>query len=114
MEVSASVRDNFIHIVNDIFPNLTTEDPLYNVIALSSILVVSAVIYIIARLLVRPQIASWVYKSNNLWDNALQQHGFFRRLMHLFPALFIYLTTITSKKKNNLLCFLFSIDIIIW
>jgi len=22
MEVSASVRDNFIHIVNDIFPNL--------------------------------------------------------------------------------------------
>ena len=93
MEVSASVRDNFIHIVNDIFPNLTTEDPLYNVIALSSILVVSAVIYIIARLLVRPQIASWVYKSNNLWDNALQQHGFFRRLMHLFPALFIYLTT---------------------
>ena len=39
MEVSASVRDNFIHIVNDIFPNLTTEDPLYNVIALSSILV---------------------------------------------------------------------------
>ncbi len=93
MEVSASVRDNFIHLVNDIFPNLTTEDPLYNVIALSSILVVSAVIYIIARLLVRPQIARWVYKSNNLWDNALQQHGFFRRLMHLFPALFIYLTT---------------------
>ena len=29
------------------------------------------------------------HKSNNLWDNALQQHGFFRRLMHLFPALFI-------------------------
>jgi miniconductance mechanosensitive channel len=93
MEVSSSIRDTFIHFVKDVFPSLTTEDPLYNVLALGAILVISALIYIIARLLVRPQIASWVYKSNNRWDNALQEHGFFRRLMHLFPALFIYIAT---------------------
>lgn len=93
MEVSSSVRGTFVHLVKDVFPSLTTEDPLYNVIALASILLVALVIYIIARLVVRPQIASWVYKTNNLWDNALQEHGFFRRLMHLFPALFIFLIT---------------------
>ena len=93
MEVSSSIRDTFIHFVKDVFPSLTTEDPLYNVLALGAILVISTLIYIIARLLVRPQIASWVYKSNNRWDNALQEHGFFRRLMHLFPALFIYIAT---------------------
>jgi miniconductance mechanosensitive channel len=93
MEMSSSVRDTFVHYVKDLFPNLTTEDPLFNVLALSTILVVSAFIYIIARLLIRPQIANWVYKSNNRWDNALQEHGFFRRLMHLFPALFIYIAT---------------------
>lgn len=93
MEVSSSVRGTFIHLVNDVFPSLTTEDPLYNFIALASILVVACIIYVIARLVVRPQIASWVYKTNNQWDNALQEHGFFRRLMHLFPALFIYLVT---------------------
>ncbi|WP_338518757.1 mechanosensitive ion channel family protein [Alteromonas gracilis] len=93
MEVSSSIRDTFIHFVKDVFPSLTTEDPLYNVLALGAILVISALIYIIARLLVRPQIASWVYKTNNRWDNALQEHGFFRRLMHLFPALFIYIAT---------------------
>ncbi|GFD90961.1 membrane protein [Tenacibaculum sp. KUL152] len=93
MEVSSSIRDTFIHLIKDIFPSLTTEDPLYNVLALSGILFVSALIYIIARLLIRPQIANWVYKSNNRWDNALQEHGFFRRLMHLFPALFIYIAT---------------------
>ncbi|GMM69890.1 mechanosensitive ion channel [Alteromonas sp. MTD1] len=93
MEMSSSIRDTFIHYVKDLFPNLTTEDPLFNVLALSTILVVSAFIYIIARLLIRPQIANWVYKSNNRWDNALQEHGFFRRLMHLFPALFIYIAT---------------------
>ncbi len=87
MEVSASVRDHFIHLVKDVFPNLTTEDPLYNLLALGSILFVAILIYVVARLLVRPQIANWVYKSNNKWDNALQEHGFFRRLMHLFPAL---------------------------
>ena len=93
MEMSSSIRDTFVHYVKDLFPNLTTEDPLFNVLALSTILVVSAFIYIIARLLIRPQIANWVYKSNNRWDNALQEHGFFRRLMHLFPALFIYIAT---------------------
>lgn len=93
MEMSSSIRDTFVHYVKDLFPNLNTEDPLFNVLALSTILVVSAFIYIIARLLIRPQIANWVYKSNNRWDNALQEHGFFRRLMHLFPALFIYIAT---------------------
>ena len=93
MEMSSSIRDTFVHYVKDLFPNLTTEDPLFNVLALSTILVVSAFIYIIARLLIRPQIANWVYKSSNRWDNALQEHGFFRRLMHLFPALFIYIAT---------------------
>jgi len=93
MEMSSSIRDTFVHYVKDLFPNLTTEDPLFNVLALSTILVISAFIYIIARLLIRPQIANWVYKSNNRWDNALQEHGFFRRLMHLFPALFIYIVT---------------------
>lgn len=93
MEMSSSIRDTFVHYVKDLFPNLTTEDPLFNVLALSTILVISAFIYITARLLIRPQIANWVYKSNNRWDNALQEHGFFRRLMHLFPALFIYIAT---------------------
>jgi len=92
MEVSTSVRDTFVHLVHDVFPNLTTDEPLYNVLAGSSILLVSAVIYIFARLLIRPTIARWVYRSDNAWDNALQEYGFFRRLMHLFPAIFIYIT----------------------
>lgn len=93
MEVSATVRDSFLHLVKDIFPSLTMHDPLYNALAVGIILTASLVIYIFARLIVRPQIAHWVTKTNNVWDNALQAHGFFRRLMHLFPALFIFLST---------------------
>ncbi|WP_334031781.1 mechanosensitive ion channel family protein [Alteromonas sp. P256] len=92
MEVTTTVRDTFVHLVHDVFPNLTTDEPFYNVLAGSSILLVSAILYVIARLLIRPQIASWVYRSDNVWDNALQEYGFFRRLMHLFPAIFIYIT----------------------
>ena len=58
MEVSASVRDHFTNLVNDVFPNLTTEDPLYSVIALGSILIIAALIYVIARLLVRSRLSS--------------------------------------------------------
>ena len=93
MEVSSSLRDAFVHLVKDIFPSLTTQDPLYNALALGAILTVALLLYIVARLVVRPQIANWVYRTNNLWDNALQEHGFFRRLMHLVPALFIFLIT---------------------
>ncbi|BFT31460.1 mechanosensitive ion channel [Alteromonas sp. D210916BOD_24] len=93
MQVSSTIRDSFIQFVEGLFPNLTTEDPLFNVLALSAILLTSAIIYVVARLLIRPQIAHWVYRSNNRWDNALHEHGFFRRLMHLFPALFIYIAT---------------------
>ena len=93
MEVTTTVRDTFVHLVHDIFPNLTTGEPLYNVLAGGCILLSAVVIYVFARLLIRPQIARLVYRSNNVWDNALQEYGFFRRLMHLFPALFIYVTT---------------------
>ena len=27
MEVSTSVRDTFVHLVHDVFPNLTTDEP---------------------------------------------------------------------------------------
>ena len=93
MEVSSTVRDHFIALVKELFPFTTMHDPLYNALALATILTISAVIYVFARIIVRPQIAHWVYKTSNVWDNALQEHGFFRRLMHLFPALFIYLAT---------------------
>ena len=93
MEVSSTVRDNFMHLVKDFFPSLTMHDPLYNALALGTILTIAIVIYVFARLIVRPEIARWVSKTTNIWDNALQEHGFFRRLMHLFPALFIFLAT---------------------
>ncbi|GEA09609.1 membrane protein [Alteromonas sp. KUL42] len=93
MEMSTSIRDRFTQLVQELLPSLAPEDPLYNVIALSSILAFSAVVYIFARILIRPQIARFVSKSNNQWDNALQDHGFFRRLTHLVPALLIYTTT---------------------
>jgi miniconductance mechanosensitive channel len=93
VEVSSTVRDNFMHLVKDFFPSLTMHDPLYNALALGTILTIAIVIYVFARLIVRPEIARWVSKTTNIWDNALQEHGFFRRLMHLFPALFIFLAT---------------------
>ena len=72
MEVSSTVRDNFMHLVKDFFPSLTMHDPLYNALALGTILTIAIVIYVFARLIVRPEIARWVSKTTNIWDNALQ------------------------------------------
>ncbi|WP_421132445.1 mechanosensitive ion channel family protein [Alteromonas sp. A079] len=103
MEMSSSLRDTFINIVTHFFPTIEADSAFYNALAISSIVVISIVIYFFARLVVRPQIATWVTRTNNRWDNALQAHGFFRRLMHLFPALFIFLITPVLIHEESLL-----------
>jgi miniconductance mechanosensitive channel len=103
MEMGTSLRDTFINFVTHFFPAIEADGPLYNALAISLIILVSIVIYFFAKLVVRPQIASWVTRTNNRWDNALQTHGFFRRLMHLFPALFIFLITPVLIHEESLL-----------
>ena len=93
MELGTSARGLFVELINNVFPSVSAQEPLYNVLALGTILVISAILYIAARLLIRPQLTKLVYKSNHRWDDALQNHGFFRRLFHLFPAIFIYIAT---------------------
>lgn len=103
MKVASSIRDTFIHTVKDIFPGLTTEDPLYNTLALGFIITVALVIWLAARVLLRAQIALWVKRSKSQWDNSLLDHGFFKRLMHLVPALWIFLVTPVLINDENVL-----------
>ena len=78
MELGTSARGLFVELINNVFPSVSAQEPLYNVLALGTILVMSAILYIAARLLIRPQLTKLVYKSNHRWDDALQNHGFFR------------------------------------
>ena len=103
MQIASSIRDTFVHTVKDIFPDLTTDTLLYNTLAISGILLVAAVFYIVSRILLKVQIAMLVKRSKNSWDDALLNHGFFRRLTHLVPAIVIFLLTPVLINEENLL-----------
>ncbi len=93
MDIASSVKNDFVSLLQTFLPSLTTEDTLYNVIAVSSILAVAFILLMTGRLILRPQIGRWVEHTKNTWDDALFAHGFFRQLMHLIPAVIIYIST---------------------
>ncbi|MCW8092680.1 mechanosensitive ion channel family protein [Alteromonas sp. ASW11-130] len=93
MSIASSVKNEFVELLQIFLPSLTTEDTLYNVIAVSTILTVAFILLMTLRVVLRPQIGNWVERTKNTWDDALYAHGFFRQLMHLIPAVIIYIST---------------------
>ncbi|MEW9799618.1 mechanosensitive ion channel family protein [Alteromonas lipolytica] len=92
-QLTSSVRQGFVDLVATALPGLQEDSVLFNVLAVTTILVISALVYGIARLFIRPQVAAWIVRSEATWDDGLLRHGFFRRLFHLLPALCIVLLT---------------------
>ena len=101
MKLASSIRETFINHMQDIFPNISVDDPLYNVIAAGSIILCALIILVICRTVIRAQISRIVKRTKNTWDDALLKHGFFRRLLHLVPALFIYVMTPVLIPSDN-------------
>lgn len=107
MQIASSIRDTFVHTVKDLFPELTTDTLLYNSLAIGSILLVAIICYVISRIILKFQITRLVKRTRKIWDDALLNHGFFRRLTHLVPALVIFiLTPVLISEENVMLGFL--------
>ncbi|NMH61450.1 mechanosensitive ion channel family protein [Alteromonas ponticola] len=93
MSIASSAKSEFVSALQTLLPSISTEDTLYNVIAVSCILTVSFILLMTCRVILRPQIGRWVERTKNTWDDALFAHGFFRQLMHLIPAVIIFIST---------------------
>lgn len=103
MQIASSIRDTFVHLIKDVFPDVTTDMLLYNVLALCAIFIVALIAYFISRVVLKIQIAHLVKRSKNRWDDALLNHGFFRRLTHLVPAIVIFLMTPVLISDDNVM-----------
>ncbi len=93
MDIGFSAKQEFVSLLQLLHPSIKTDGILYNVVAVSCILVIAFIILMICRMILRPQIGKWVEHTKNTWDDALFAHGFFRQLMHLIPAVIIYIST---------------------
>ncbi len=102
-QLTSSLRTHFLELLELLLPGIGVDTVLYNVVAISATLTVAAMVYLFARIVIRPQIAAWVNRSSATWDNGLLKHGFFRRLLHLLPALCITLIIPTLIDDSSVL-----------
>ena len=93
MELKATTRDLFNSTVTQIFPSVNVDDNTYNLLALATIATVAIVLFITLRVLVQVYASRLFKRTKNRWDSALMDYGFFRHLVHLVPALVIFLLT---------------------
>ncbi|WP_018983758.1 mechanosensitive ion channel family protein [Salinimonas chungwhensis] len=90
MDLSESARDLFLTVIHKLLPSVTPDDPLFNLIATGTIVLAAMAIYLPIRIVFRLYIERLVKRTRSGWDDALYRHGFFRRLVHLVPALIIF------------------------
>ena len=103
MDFSESARELFLTVVHKLLPSVTPDDAIFNIIAVGTIFVTAAVIYVPIRVLFRLYIERLVKRTRSGWDDALLNHGFFRRLVHLVPALIIFLLTPVLIEQDGML-----------
>ncbi|RDV24005.1 mechanosensitive ion channel family protein [Alteromonas aestuariivivens] len=103
MELALPLRDRFLQLLKQVLPNLTSDSVLYHLIALCTILLFAATLYFVCRWLLIIQISAWVKRSKNSLDDTMYSHGLFRRLLHLIPALTIFLLTSVLLQPESLL-----------
>ena len=103
MELSDSGRALFQSLLEKLIPSLNPDDTMYKFLAAAVIVTIALLVYIVVRLLVNFYAERLIKKTKNGWDDALLAHGFFTRLVHLAPALTIYLMTPVLIEESGLL-----------
>ncbi|MFT4731379.1 MAG: miniconductance mechanosensitive channel [Gammaproteobacteria bacterium] len=64
----------------------------YQLFALSSILLVAIVSFLIVKFVLHFKVLRFVAKSNNTWDDCLLDAGVFRRIARIVPGIIVYST----------------------
>jgi miniconductance mechanosensitive channel len=88
---TAYLADNLIKLVQKFGFTLSSEQSLYQLLALSSLFVIALVGFYISRYILHKIVLSFIAKSKTLWDDRLVEYGFFNRAAHLAPSLTLYL-----------------------
>ncbi|MGQ8366601.1 mechanosensitive ion channel family protein [Glaciecola sp. 1036] len=95
------------HLVNEVleyfgFAAISTEGMLYQAISLGLLFGTAFVLWLLFRLLVLIELPIIVKRTKTTWDNHLHESGFFRRLAHLVPGLFLFYCNSTLHLQEHL------------
>ena len=103
MVTAETLRENFVELLRQVDTDIVLNSPLYNSFSLLLIFVLAITGLLVSRIALNSVVTRWILKSKTHWDNALHSHGFFKRLIHLTPALIIFASTHVLLTTDSLL-----------
>lgn len=80
-----------------------SDSAIYLTLVVMAILVVSLLSLFVVRLILSNHVTSFILRTKNNWDDQLHEHGFFKRVGHLIPALVISIGTFALIDPNHFL-----------
>lgn len=106
MQESHYLTDNLLSLLAYFGLQATPQSWAFQAVALSGILLIAWISNWITKSLLNSRLRKLVLKSKNQFDDELHQHGFFKRIGHFVPAIFIYLLSQLLIENPSLLAFL--------
>lgn len=106
MQKNQFLTDGLISLLEQIGVQAKPEDWTFQVVALSGILVIAGISSWVTKHILNSSLRKIVSKSKNGFDDELHQHGFFRRIGHIIPAIVVYLLSQALIENLSLLAFL--------
>lgn len=103
MTNSESLRDAYLGLLQNFYAEIEYNSALYNGLSLVLILLAASVMHMLGKLILNSIVYRGVKKTKTQWDDALHEHGFFNRLVHLIPALTVFLFTHLVLDADSLL-----------
>lgn len=100
------LTDSLISALAHLGLQTTPDDWIFQSIALTGILIFAGLSSWITKSILNSSLRKLVSKSKNGFDDELHEHGFFRRIGHIIPALVIYLFSQLLIENPSLLAFL--------
>ena len=106
MQESHYLSDNLLSLLEHFGIHATPQSWIFQVVALSGILLIAWISNWLTKSILNNRIRKLVSKSKNQFDDELHKHGFFKRIGHIVPAIFIYLLSQLLIENPSLLAFL--------
>lgn len=100
------LTDSLISALAHLGLQTTPDDWIFQSVALTGILIFAGLSSWITKSILNSSLRKLVSKSKNGFDDELHEHGFFRRIGHIIPALVIYLFSQLLIENPSLLAFL--------
>jgi miniconductance mechanosensitive channel len=100
------LTDNLLALLEQFGIQATRQSWIFQVVALCGILLLAWVSNWLTKSLLNNRLRILVSKSKNKFDDELHQHGFFKRIGHIVPAIVIYLLGQLLIENPSLLAFL--------